>query len=71
MNGFGPDSDWLRNIEAQPGAEVTVGREHFIASHRFIGGDEARGVIQRYERRNRLIAPIVRAGFSWLVGWRY
>ena len=71
MNGFGPDSDWLRNIEANPWAAVTVGRQHFIASHRFLGQEEARGVIERYEHRNRVIAPIVRAGFSWLLGWRY
>ena len=71
VNAFGPDSDWLRNIEAKPGEEVTVGRRHFTASHRFLGEEEATSVIQRYEHRNRLIAPIVRAGFSWLLGWRY
>jgi deazaflavin-dependent oxidoreductase (nitroreductase family) len=70
-NGFGPDSDWLRNIEAGPGEEVTVGSQHFVASHRFLGEDEAMRVIQGYEYRNRLIAPIVRRGFSWLLGWQY
>ena len=70
-NGFGPDSDWLRNIEARPGEEVTVGSQHFVASHRFLGEDEAMRVIQGYEHRNRFIAPIVRRGFSWLLGWQY
>ena len=70
-NGFGPDSDWLRNIEARPGEEVTVGSQHFVASHRFLGEEEAMTVIQGYERRNRFIAPIVRRGFSWLLGWQY
>ena len=70
-NGFGPDSDWVRNIEAKPGEEVTVGSQHFVASHRFLGEEEAVNVIQSYERRNRFIAPIVRHGFSWLLGWQY
>lgn len=71
VNGFGRRSDWVRNIEAKPDEEVTVGPQHFAASHRFLGEDEALGVIQRYERRNSLIAPVVHAGFSWLLGWKY
>ncbi len=70
-NGFGPDSDWLRNIEARPGEEVSVGSQHFVASHRFLGEDEAMRVIESYEHRNRFIAAIVRRGFSWLLGWQY
>jgi deazaflavin-dependent oxidoreductase (nitroreductase family) len=70
-NGFGPDSDWLRNIQAKSDEEVTVGRQHFVASHRFLGEEEASRVIQHYEHRNRFIAPIVRAGFTWLLGWKY
>lgn len=69
VNGFGPDSDWLRNIEKTPGEEVTVGSQHFAASHRFLGEEEAMKVIQSYEYRNRFIAPIVRLGLSWLLGW--
>jgi deazaflavin-dependent oxidoreductase (nitroreductase family) len=71
VNGFGPNSDWIRNIEAKPGEEVTVGSEHFVATHRFLGPEEAARVIQDYEHRNRFIAPIVRRGLSWLVGWPY
>ena len=70
-NGFGPDSDWVRNIQAKPDEEVTVGSEHFAASHRFLDQEEAAAVICGYEHRNRFIAPIVRAGFSWLLGWKY
>jgi deazaflavin-dependent oxidoreductase (nitroreductase family) len=71
VNGFGRDSDWVRNIEARPGEEVTVGGRHFVASHRFLGEEEAMKVIEGYERRNRWMAPIVRRGFSWLLGWEY
>jgi hypothetical protein len=70
-NAFGPNSDWLRNVQAKSDEEVTLGSQHFAASHRFLGEEEAVTAIRGYEHRNRLIAPIVRAGFSWLVGWKY
>ncbi len=71
VNGFGRNSDWVLNIEARAGEEVTVGSRHFFATHRFLNEDEAAKVIEGYERRNRFIAPIVRRGFSWLLGWEY
>ena len=70
-NGFGPDCDWVRNIEARGGEEVTVGRKHFAASHRYLGEEEAVRVMREYEQRNRFIAPVVRRGLSWLLGWQY
>lgn len=70
-NGFGPECDWVRNIEAKPGEEVTVGSRHFVAVHRRLCEEEAMKVIRDYEHRNRFIASIVRAGFSWLLGWKY
>ena len=70
-NGFGPECDWVRNIEARPGEEVTVGSRHFAAVHRYLWEEEAMDVIRSYEYRNRFIAPIVHAGFSWLLGWKY
>ena len=71
VNGFGRDSDWVRNIEAKGGEEVTVGFEHFAAAHRFLDTEEAVQVMRTYERRNRFIAPVVRRGLSWILGWEY
>jgi deazaflavin-dependent oxidoreductase (nitroreductase family) len=71
MSGFGRGSDWLRNIEASGGEEVDVGRRHFVACHRFLEEEEAVRVLAGYERRNRLMAPVVRAVLSRLVGWTY
>ena len=42
-NGFGRDCDWVRNIEAGGGEEVTVGSQHFAAIHRFLSEEEAAG----------------------------
>ncbi len=71
MSAFGRQADWLRNIAANPGAEVVIGRQHFVAVHRFLDTDEAVEAVRGYEQRNRFIAPIVRAGFSRFLGWRY
>ncbi len=71
VSAFGRSADWLRNIEAKDDEEVTVGAQHFPATHRFLSEQEAMSVIRGYEYRNRFMAPIVRAGLSWVVGWPY
>jgi deazaflavin-dependent oxidoreductase (nitroreductase family) len=71
MCAWGRDADWLRNIGVTPNSQVLIGSSRFTASHRVLGVDEAAAMLAGYERRNRLMAPIVRAGLSWLLGWRY
>jgi deazaflavin-dependent oxidoreductase (nitroreductase family) len=71
MSGFGRTADWLRNIETNHEAEVTIGRKEFAAVFRFLGEQEATAVIEAYERRNRMVAPIIRWVLSRLVGWKY
>lgn len=71
ISAFGPNADWLRNIEAAPHPEVVIGSQRFTAVHRRLGADEAERVLAGYERRNRLAAPIIRAVLSRLLGWRY
>jgi deazaflavin-dependent oxidoreductase (nitroreductase family) len=71
VSGFGARADWLRNLQGGGPAEVTVGRATFRAEHRMLGTDEAVAVFAEYERRNRVIAPIVRRVLSWLLGWHY
>ena len=71
ISAFGPNAGWLRNIEAARVADIRIGANHFAAVHRRLGQDEAVEVLADYERRNRLIAPIIRRVLSWLLGWRY
>ena len=71
MSGFGPGSDWLRNLQANGRAEISIGRESFPASFRMVPVDEAVRIIADYERRNRLAAPVIRLVLSRLLGWRY
>ena len=69
--GFGHSAAWYRNLQAREAREVAVGRERFVPIHRELGEAEAAAVLAAYERRNRLVAPLVRAVLSRLVGWRY
>ena len=71
VSGFGKQSDWLRNLDAGGPATVTVGRRCFRADHRRLGDAEALAVFTDYERRNRLIRPLVHRALSWLLGWSY
>lgn len=69
--GLGPSSDWYRNIQANPADQVVVGRRRFRPVHRALGETEAAAVMAGYERRNRLIGPLLRPVLSKLLGWRY
>ncbi len=71
MCAFGPNADWLRNIEATPNPEVVIGSRHFIVAYRYLDEAEASGVLARYLRHNRLIVPIIRLVLSRLLGWHF
>jgi deazaflavin-dependent oxidoreductase (nitroreductase family) len=71
ISAYGFAAEWLRNIEAGGEAEMVVGTRRCAVEHRFLGEDEAMRALSGYLRRNRLIAPIVRFGFSRFLGWRF
>jgi deazaflavin-dependent oxidoreductase (nitroreductase family) len=71
MSGFGPRSQWYRNVLAGQAVEVQIGRLRFAPAVRPLGTDEAVGVLADYERRNRIAVPLVRAVLSKLAGFRY
>lgn len=61
--GWGPDTDWVRNLRAGPAAQVRLGRESFTPQHRFLSNDEAFDVAvqfrRKHPRRLRLISTIL------------
>jgi deazaflavin-dependent oxidoreductase (nitroreductase family) len=71
VSGLGKGSDWYRNVQTAPAVRVEIGREHFTPAHRVLEPEEAAGVLADYERRHRILAPIVLATLSRLLGWRY
>ena len=71
MSAFGTQADWLRNIEARRNPMVVIGSQCFMVTHRRLGAEEAVAVLLRYQRRNWLVAPLIRLVLSRLVGWRF
>jgi deazaflavin-dependent oxidoreductase (nitroreductase family) len=69
--GLGASANWYRNLQASDAIEVAIANERFAPAHRRLSESEAATVLADYERRNRLITPIIRRLLSWLVGWRY
>ncbi len=71
MSGFGRSADWLRNLMAGGGRQVTVGGRRFVPQVRELGEDEAVSVLADYEHRHRLAALLLAPVLSRLLGWRY
>ena len=69
--GWGRRTGWLHNVEAGLAREVWIGRERFVPAYRLLDPDEAERIFADYERRNRLIGPLLRAVLRRLLGWRY
>lgn len=69
--GWGRKTGWLHNVEAGLAHEVRTGRGRFAPVYRILPPDEAERLFADYERRNRLIGPLLRAVLSRLLGWRY
>lgn len=71
MSGWGPRSDWYRNIEVAGQATMTIGRQTVAVRSRVLSDEEAVQVLADYERRNRWLRPVVRHVLSRLAGFNY
>jgi deazaflavin-dependent oxidoreductase (nitroreductase family) len=71
MSGFGPGSQWYKNVLAGGASEVRIARERFTPRVRQLDADEAAAAIAEYERRTRAVGPIIRAVLSRQAGFRY
>jgi deazaflavin-dependent oxidoreductase (nitroreductase family) len=71
VSGLGPGAQWYKNTLAGDAIEIQIDRDRFVPSVRQLHTEEAVRTIADYERRNRIIAPLVRAGFSALGGFRF
>lgn len=71
MSGWGPRADWLQNVLAGGEAQVSIGRDWFVADVRLLAPDEAIAALRYYERRHPLLRPIVHPMLSRLAGWHF
>ena len=63
--GWGPETDWVRNLRAGPAAKVQLGGESFAPEHRFLGDDEAFDVVTRFRRAHPYRLLLI----SGILGW--
>jgi deazaflavin-dependent oxidoreductase (nitroreductase family) len=71
VSGFGRRADWYRNLRAGGPLTVDFGRGPRPAAYRVLPVDEAVATYAAYERRNLLLAPVIRPTLTALLGWRY
>jgi hypothetical protein len=71
MSGFGDRSNWLLNIRDGGACEIQIATQRFRPVVRELDPAEAVDVIADYERRNRLLIPVIRLILSRLAGFAY
>lgn len=65
FSGWGPGSDWVRNLRARPALRVEVGRESYTPQHRFLSDDEAVAVASAFVRRHPYRHRLARRILGW------
>jgi deazaflavin-dependent oxidoreductase (nitroreductase family) len=64
-SAWGPDADWVHNLEAGPAREVRIGRDRFTPDHRFLAADEAVRVGLDFRARHPRRFWLVRKVLGW------
>jgi deazaflavin-dependent oxidoreductase (nitroreductase family) len=63
--GWGPDTDWVRNLRAGPGTRVRLGRDSFAPQHRFLTEDESFAVVDAFRRAHPWRIRLITAILGW------
>ncbi len=71
LAGYGPGSDWYRNLRAAGPAWVDFGRGPRPAQVRTVPDDEAVLALASYERRYGLLRPLLHRVLSAFAGFGY
>ena len=62
-SAWGPGTEWMRNLRAQPALEIRVGADRYVPEQRFLTEDEAVAAALEFQRthpwRLRLFATIL------------
>ena len=65
FSGWGPSSDWVRNLRARPALRVEVGRESYRPQHRFLSEDESVAVAADFVRRHPYRVRLATRVLDW------
>jgi deazaflavin-dependent oxidoreductase (nitroreductase family) len=63
--GWGPQTDWYRNLKAHPAVQVQLGGQTFTPQHRFLTDEEAFDVVGQFRREH----PHRVRFFGTVLGW--
>lgn len=62
-SAWGPETEWIRNLRANPAVRIDIGRDSYEPEQRFLSQDEATAVVTefrlRHPRRVRLLAAVL------------
>lgn len=67
MSGYGAQSDWYRNIQAQPALEVQIGFQRYRPQQRLLSPEETLAVLKEYQQ----VHPLRFRELMLLVGYTY
>lgn len=59
VSGYGERSDWYRNVTIDPNVSYTLGRRRTAATAVRLGGEDAKGVFDRYLREHPRAAAVI------------
>ncbi|MDQ3856933.1 MAG: nitroreductase family deazaflavin-dependent oxidoreductase [Actinomycetota bacterium] len=62
---WGPNTQWIRNLRANPALEIQIGRESYVPEHRFLLEDESVAVAIEFRHRHPWRVRL----FSAILGW--
>jgi deazaflavin-dependent oxidoreductase (nitroreductase family) len=64
-SGWGPTTDWIRNIRARPALRVQIGRESFTPQQRFLSEEESFDVCLEFCLRHPARLAVMRRVIGW------
>ena len=65
FSAWGPNTEWIRNLRAQPALQIQIGRETYVPEQRFLSEDESVAVVREFQRRH----PWRTRLFAAILGW--
>ena len=65
FSAWGPNTEWIRNLRAQPALQIQIGREAYVPEQRFLSEDESVAVVREFQRRH----PWRTRLFAAILGW--
>ena len=64
-SAWGPDADWVRNLNVRPALHVQIGRESFVPEQRFLTEDEAFAVAVEFRRQHPWRLRLISSVLGW------